>query len=71
MSVTLYRPLQRRTVWRTALDLIRHQRAVYQTRQSLARLTADQLNDVGISAQAARQEAARPFWDAPIHWSAR
>ena len=71
MSVTLYRPLQRRTVWRTALELIRHQRAVYKTRQSLAHLTSDQLHDVGISPDAARQEAARAFWDAPTHWSTR
>lgn len=71
MSITLYRPRQGRSPWRTALDLIRHHHALSQTRQSLAQLTTDQLRDIGVSAEAAREEAARPFWDAPTHWSAR
>lgn len=33
-----------------------------QQRRALARLDADGLKDIGITAQAARSEANRPFW---------
>ncbi|TYO89582.1 hypothetical protein [Oceanicella actignis] len=34
-------------------------------RRALARLDAARLADLGIDPEAARAEAARPFWDAP------
>jgi len=37
-------------------------------RRALANLTSDQRRDIGISAQDAAKEAARPVWDAPDHW---
>lgn len=33
------------------------------SRLALAELTDDQLADIGITAEDARREAARPFWD--------
>lgn len=42
--------------------------ALWRSRRALAALSADHLCDVGITAQEARQEAARPFWDAPASW---
>jgi uncharacterized protein YjiS (DUF1127 family) len=44
-----------------ALSLLR-------SRQALAALSEEQLNDVGITASEARVEAARPIWDAPASW---
>ena len=37
-------------------------------RAALRRLDDAALKDVGISASDAREEADRPFWDAPDHW---
>ncbi len=37
-------------------------------RRALAKLAPEQLEDIGLSAEQARAEAARPFWDAPAHW---
>lgn len=37
-------------------------------RRHLARLDRDQLADLGLSAEQARIEAARSFWDVPQHW---
>ena len=34
-------------------------------RRALARLSPEQLRDVGLDAETARMEADRPFWDAP------
>ena len=39
--------------------------AVWRERRALARLTARELRDLGLDAEAARREAARPFWDLP------
>lgn len=41
---------------------------VWRTRRALARLSAEQLNDVGITPAQAGQEAAKRFWDVPAHW---
>lgn len=43
------------------LDLRRQRRA-------LARLEPQHLDDIGLSPDQARAEAARPIWDAPPHW---
>jgi len=37
-------------------------------RRALAQLDAERLDDIGLSADAARKEAARPIWDAPAYW---
>ncbi|WGW02202.1 DUF1127 domain-containing protein [Tropicibacter oceani] len=42
--------------------------AVARQRRALARLDDAALRDVGLSREEARQEAARPFWDAPENW---
>lgn len=34
----------------------------YRTRKQLARLSAEQLRDVGITSEQASAEAAKPFW---------
>ncbi len=39
--------------------------AVARERSRLGRLTTEQLRDMGIDMEAARREAARPFWDLP------
>jgi len=42
--------------------------ALWCSRRALARLTTAQLEDVGVSASEARQEAHRPVWDVPANW---
>lgn len=37
-------------------------------RRQLAELSPEQLDDIGVSAEAAEQEASRPVWDVPAHW---
>ncbi|MEE3361560.1 MAG: DUF1127 domain-containing protein [Pseudomonadota bacterium] len=37
-------------------------------RRALAALDADQLSDIGLTPEDARQEAERLFWDVPNHW---
>ena len=44
--------------------------ALYRQRRALARLDADALADIGVSADAAKAEAARPVWDVPTGWRA-
>ncbi|MGY9030648.1 MAG: DUF1127 domain-containing protein [Rhodobacterales bacterium] len=44
-------------------------RALGRQRRDLAGLDAHQLRDIGITAQQAETEAARPVWDAPSHWT--
>ncbi|MCC1495116.1 DUF1127 domain-containing protein [Cognatishimia sp. F0-27] len=44
-------------------------RALARQRRALKRMDADQLHDLGLSRDAADAEAARPFWDAPAHWT--
>lgn len=45
----------------SALALIRQRRA-------LAKLSKEELRDIGISRSEADTEASRPFWDAPDNW---
>lgn len=52
------------------LTLLREALALSRQRRQLAALDATRLADLGLSAQDARREAARPFWDAPRHWKA-
>ena len=39
------------------------------SRAALARLSASQLEDIGLSAAQARLEATRAVWDVPVHWT--
>ena len=43
--------------------------ALFRQRRALAGLDAAALEDIGVSGEAARREAGRPFWDAPDNWS--
>ena len=42
--------------------------ALFRSRRALASLDARLLSDIGLTAEAAAHEAARPFWDVPPHW---
>jgi len=42
--------------------------ALARQRSELRELTDEQLTDLGLSDEARRLEAGRPFWDAPDHW---
>lgn len=54
-------PASRRFSLTTALN-------VWRTRRALARLDADALADIGVSAKCAAKEAAKPIWDVPANW---
>ncbi|MEO9516278.1 MAG: DUF1127 domain-containing protein [Paracoccaceae bacterium] len=41
---------------------------IWRTRRALAALDTDALCDIGVSAKAAAQEAAKPIWDVPQTW---
>ena len=63
------------TLTRTLLHAANHPRIglmrywqLHRQRAHLARLDADALSDVGLTAAEARKEASRPVWDAPSHW---
>ena len=43
--------------------------SLHRQRRALARLYAHALRDIGLDAQSARNEAAKPFWDVPNHWA--
>lgn len=43
-------------------------RDLSRSRGALARLTAEQLADIGLPPEVAAFEAERPIWDAPAHW---
>lgn len=49
---------------------ILHRLRVARTRAALARLDADALCDIGLTAAEAQTESQRGFWDAPSHWKA-
>jgi uncharacterized protein YjiS (DUF1127 family) len=58
-------PTQRRSV----LGTLTRWRALRRERLALAQLEPAALKDLGISPAQAEQEAKRPFWDAPSHWT--
>ena len=45
------------------LKWLKHAYVVSQQRHDLAKMSDDRLDDIGLDRVAARQEAARPFWD--------
>lgn len=50
------------------LPRLRDALALGHQRRQLAALDAARLSDLGLTAAQARNEAARPFWDAPRAW---
>ena len=42
--------------------------ALRRQRRTLADLPPEILRDIGLTADQAKFEAERPFWDAPAHW---
>ncbi len=70
---TLARPMvqpvraPRRSFW----QVLRQARQLARQRRALGVLDAHMLADIGLSREEARREAARPFWDAPLHWRIR
>ncbi|WP_299553477.1 hypothetical protein [uncultured Tateyamaria sp.] len=42
--------------------------AVWKSRRALARLDSQRLNDIGIKADRAARESAKPIWDVPANW---
>ena len=53
---------------RSFIATLRETHAHWRSRRALMGLTAQQLEDVGITPEQAEREANRPFWDAPAHW---
>ncbi|MGH1414250.1 MAG: DUF1127 domain-containing protein [Pelagimonas sp.] len=51
------------------LTVLRSWLSTAQQRKSLASLDAAALKDIGVTKTQAQSEAARPFWDAPDHWT--
>jgi len=45
-----------------------HALNVWRERQALARLTTEQLRDIGVTPDEAQTEAKRPIWDVPTGW---
>jgi len=41
---------------------------LWRSRQALAKLDAHALQDIGISAKEAQNEAQKPVWDVPKNW---
>ena len=41
---------------------------LWKQRRALRSLDARALDDIGITADTAKAEAARPIWDVPTHW---
>ncbi|MBF9032485.1 DUF1127 domain-containing protein [Rhodobacterales bacterium HKCCE3408] len=68
MSATITASRMSRARRGTILDLVTHALTVRRQRQSLSRLDAHTLRDIGLSEAAARREANRPIWDVPVHW---
>lgn len=56
--------LRRRALLPVLFDLI----ALRRQRARLRDLPDHMLRDIGLTAEEARHEADRPFWDAPSHW---
>jgi uncharacterized protein YjiS (DUF1127 family) len=50
---------------------LRTRLALWRSRRDLAKLDAEALKDVGISAAAARREASLTVWDVPAGWTRR
>jgi uncharacterized protein YjiS (DUF1127 family) len=52
----------------SASDRLRLALAAWRQRRALADLPAERLEDLGLTEDDVRREAARPMWDVPQHW---
>lgn len=52
----------------SAIALIAARRALARSRAQLKDMPPHRLHDIGLTSDAAAQEASRPVWDAPDHW---
>lgn len=56
---------------RPQADVVSQLRGVFATmkqRRDLAKLTATELADIGLTQADVEAEFARPVWNAPVHW---
>jgi uncharacterized protein YjiS (DUF1127 family) len=58
------RPHHRLSLWSRIMQAV----SLARQRRALARLDRHMLCDIGITTDAAQQEAAKPVWDVPRHW---
>lgn len=65
ISCTRHHPASQRISF---LARLRTWRALAAQRRQLAQLDPSQLDDIGLDAAQAAQEASRPAWDVPSHW---
>jgi uncharacterized protein YjiS (DUF1127 family) len=65
---TLFRPSLPATRRRSFLALLLDWMAVQRQRHRLAELPDHLLDDLGLTRDEARNEAAKPVWEAPDHW---
>ena len=56
------------TNWVSSFGLLRLAFAAQAQRRALAKLSQDALTDIGLSADQAKIEANRTFWDVPATW---
>lgn len=61
---TRFKATRRSSLLRTLRSLW----SLSRSRSALARLDKAQLEDIGVTAEEARKEAARSVWDVPQHW---
>ncbi len=61
-------PSSRRSDRASLVETLLQMGGTYRQRRALARLNDAQLRDIGITAEAALSEAARPIWDIPGYW---
>jgi uncharacterized protein YjiS (DUF1127 family) len=64
-TIALSLPAPRPGLLRTLLERM----ALQRQRQRLAGLPDHLLKDIGVTREAARDEADRPAWDAPAQWT--
>lgn len=70
LSLDQRRPPLSAFAWRSALNRMTAAFTLRRQRGHLAALDPHLLRDVGLTADAAATEAARPMWDVPDHWRA-
>ncbi len=70
-TMTVRRVESRGTFAQSAANLLKGLRlalTAYEQRRVLSRMDAFMLADIGLTADEAAIEAARPFWDVPATW---
>ncbi|MCA8880149.1 MAG: DUF1127 domain-containing protein [Rhodobacteraceae bacterium] len=56
---------------RSPVAYLNRLRALRKSRRDLATLPDHLIRDIGLTREAAAEEAARPFWDVPDYWLRR